>query len=232
MPVDQDRVTRLLASAAFDCRFYEGHVQDRSRNQIAMGFVGTPGWAKVNGWPALRAGALTGTVSAAVAPIVDMTGAFTLECLLVGNTRAASGFVLLGQLGAGVAGGFLWYWGSAAGTEWCQLFMFDLAAASIWWRSPVGSVPPNRPIHVLQTVTGGGAACSAWVNGVPVVTTGFGVIVPANCGNRPVEVGTAVLSGSSNIGTLCIVRALPFAVAAEDATTLSEQAKLLIGGAW
>lgn len=221
MPVDQERYDLLIRRATFNAEFWRGTIQDLSAAQRAMSFVGAPTWSRINGWPCLAVNA-TGTTSAAVPQVVDVTGSFTVEALSSYRQLPAA---WLEQYGA--TGGFRF--SSPSGVNRSEIYLYDNAgvAARVIYTA-VGATPLNRPFHLLLTSTLGGTVGYARINGIPSTVAYAGAGVAAN-----VAVPTAIAHGDADTRRAAqslIVRAYPFALTNEDCATLYQAAKTLVGG--
>ena len=229
MPVDQDRYNRLLASTAFDASFYTGSIQDRSRYQRAMTFVGAPTWTKINGWPALS-GLVNGdgTTSANLPLVLDVTQTFSVEILTLVSGVSGNYTTAWRQTGAGFFGGAEIQVVSRANGIQLYATVYDAAGAvARQILSPNPSFAYRTAAHGLMTYIAGGGAGRCWINGVPTAVTLAGAGVPFNLAPpRP------IISGGAGYwtGTYLLVRVWQGDTTNEDATCLAEQAKLLVGG--
>ncbi len=223
--LDQDRLQRLLASTVFRSDLWRGTWQDLSPAQRAMAAVGTPGWSRLNSWPILKqSAAADGTTSAAVAAIVDVTGAFSVEWCGVPMIAGAGVDTLLGQVGA--TGGFLFAWDCINGVFVLTLYN-NAGAVARTISTPAASAVVQQASHVVITSTAGGAAGTASIRGIPVVAALGGAGVAANIGAN-----SAVVSGGGGLGMMAslISRASGVAWGMEDRVCLAEAAKQLVGG--
>lgn len=221
MAVDQDRLARLLASAAFDARYYEGHIQDRSRNQRPMTFVGAPTWGRINGWPCLKQNAAgEGATSDVVAPVLDTTQAVSFEIVM---EQWVAGYTVAVRQRPGNGG---WSFDYDQPNNRLAVSLYDAAGVLARGAFPVG-LGGRRPTSYIVSFAAGGLTPAAWFNGIPVAGAAFGAGVPAIGANAVCAIGL-----TAGINRFMIIRCWQGALTSEDCSCLAEQAKLLIGGAW
>lgn len=225
MRYDQDRYQSLIKSAAFDCSFYKGTIQDLSKAQRPMTFAGTPTWGRIGCLPALKQNS-TGdaATSGNVAPLVDVTGTFTVEAIVLGLLDGTDQLLL--NWGVGGAGGFVFMRQSTFTRVNITLFTIAGAVAREL-SSPVGSVPMLKPMHCLMTSVTGGTAGLFWINGQPAAVTLAGAGLAANyVGTRPILAG----GGNAGLQITALVRGWLGALSNDDVDALHGAAHELTGG--
>jgi len=222
MPVDQDRYRSLIARAAFNAEFFRGTISDLSSAQRAMTFVGSPTWGRLNGFPILKKNAAAdGTTSAAVAPVLDVTGSITFEGLFVADDVFMP--VMFRQVGG--TGGVSF--GNLSGVNRGEVYLLDAAGAGARFvMTAIGALPAHRPRHLIISSIDGGTSGLVWINGVPSTCT---LALAGVAASPPVSVVTT-LGAVSAAGQAMISRCWPFLFTNEDAVCIAEQAKLLVGG--
>lgn len=218
MTVDMVRYNRLIASAAFDCSFYTGSIQDRSSPaQRAMSLGGGMGWTRVNGIPCLAQRSAGDVVqSGVVASVVDCaTQPYFAEVVF---SARLSGFPV-SQIDTG---GWRLYYNGVGG-----IVFGSLSAAYAWARYLSFAVTPNSLTHVVCGVNPVGLSGTAWINGVPVAPGFTNGAVPANCNPTLLHVGG--YNAGPTHRTL-IARVWQGTPSNEDVAALHGAARALTGG--
>lgn len=220
---DKDRYQSLISRCAVDFSFYKGTYQDLGPKRLATTAVGTPGWVMLNGLPCLsQSAAADGATSAAVAAIVDVTGALTVEWCGKPRIAGVGTNTLLAQVGA--TGGFALRWD-------CTNSVFVLALynnAGVLARSittPAASAVLNRTTHLVITSATGGTVGTAMINGVQVAATLGGAGVAANIGAN----SAVVVGGGVGFASTVLARAGTTAYDNADKTCVYGAAKSLVG---
>lgn len=223
---DVDAYSALVQRASFRFEGWKGTIQDQSTAQRAMSYVGSPRFQRVGNVVGLVQNAVAdGITSGNVASVVDVTAAFTLEIYGIGYVTGTD--FVIGQLGAGNAGGFICYrQGPANNRITCELYTIAGASARTL-ASPIGSTILGSLFHCVLSSSAGGTAGAVWLGGIPSVVTLAGAGVAANhAGTRPI----IAAGGNGGIQGSFIIRAYPFALDNSQAACLAAGAANLVSG--
>ena len=223
MAFDQQRYSRLIASAAFNAEFFRGTIQDQSSRGLAMTFAGAPTWTRVNGKPAIsQAGSSANYVlsTAAVASLVDLTGTFSLELLFCASAIERDRPI---QQIDGTNTGIIAQRESAS-TSYVYLYSGGAVVRSIG--TPAGATAASLIHHLVFTSVAGGTSGYVWHRGIPLAAALSGAGAAANPAASVVRLGL----GASRLGRTLVVRLWQQAFGNPDANCLAEAAREMVGG--
>lgn len=222
MAFDVNRYNSLISRCSFNMEAFRGTFQDLSPAQRTMTAVGTPGWSKIAGLPCLKQNAVAdGATSGNTDSPVDVTGTFTVEAIIAGNTSGTD--FILRSTGAGNFGGFV----ASRQTERMAITLYTAAGAGAREVvTPAASVPLGYARHILLASVAGGTAGLGWVNSIPVAVTLLGAGLAANhAGARPI-----IVNGNAGLQSLLLIRCWQGAITQEDVAALYGAAHVLTGG--